>query len=92
MQTSNKQNETFFFGYFLLYVFKYGIVLCRGISRQRLGKHIPVGTDTHATIEVLCFLLSLCTGVIRQTNGARRGRKYKRLKLGGGQAYDRSSD
>jgi hypothetical protein len=25
----------------------------RAVSRQRLGKHIPAATDTHATIEVL---------------------------------------
>jgi hypothetical protein len=23
------------------------------VSRQRLGKHVPVATDTHATIEIL---------------------------------------
>jgi hypothetical protein len=28
------------------------IVSCRAIYRQRLGKHVPTATDTHATIEV----------------------------------------
>jgi hypothetical protein len=28
-------------------------VACRVVSRQRLGKHVPAVTDTHATIEVL---------------------------------------
>jgi hypothetical protein len=28
-------------------------VTCRAVSRQRLGKHVPAATDTHATIEVL---------------------------------------
>jgi hypothetical protein len=28
-------------------------VACRAVSRQRLGKHVPAATDTHATIEVL---------------------------------------
>jgi hypothetical protein len=42
-------------------------------SRQRLGKHVPAATDTHATIGVLwkrCFLLGPCKGVIRKTAGA----------------------
>jgi hypothetical protein len=30
--------------------------------------------------------------IVRGTEGEARHRKYKRLKLGGGQAYDRSSD
>jgi hypothetical protein len=29
------------------------IVACRAVSRQRLGKHVPAATDTHARIEVL---------------------------------------
>jgi hypothetical protein len=29
------------------------IVACTAVSRQRLGKHVPAATDTHATIEVL---------------------------------------
>jgi hypothetical protein len=29
------------------------IAACRAVSRQRHGKHIPVATDTHATVEVL---------------------------------------
>jgi hypothetical protein len=29
------------------------IVVCRAVSRPRLDIHIPVATDTHATIEVL---------------------------------------
>jgi hypothetical protein len=27
--------------------------VCKAVSRQRLDKHVPVATDTHATIEVL---------------------------------------
>jgi hypothetical protein len=29
------------------------IVACRAVSRRRLGKHIPVATDTHATTDVM---------------------------------------
>jgi hypothetical protein len=28
------------------------------VSRQRLGKHVPAATDTHATIEVLLGVFS----------------------------------
>jgi hypothetical protein len=29
------------------------IVVCRALSRQRLGKQVPVAMHTHATIQVL---------------------------------------
>jgi hypothetical protein len=29
------------------------IAACRAVSRQRLGKHVPAATDTHAITEVL---------------------------------------
>jgi hypothetical protein len=29
------------------------IVACRVVSRERLAKHVPAATDTHAAIEVL---------------------------------------
>jgi hypothetical protein len=29
------------------------IVVCRAVSRQRLGKHVPAATDTRATIKGL---------------------------------------
>jgi hypothetical protein len=31
----------------------FNTVACRAVSRQRLGKHVPAATHTHATIEVL---------------------------------------
>jgi hypothetical protein len=52
-------------------------------------------TYMHATIEVL-FSVDLCRDVISGIRnigqGEARHRKYKRLKLGSGQAYDHSSD
>jgi hypothetical protein len=46
------------------------------------------GTST----EKRYFLLGPCKGVIRRPTEARIVRKCKRLRHGGGQAYDRSSD
>jgi hypothetical protein len=48
------------------------------VSRQRLGKHVTVATDTHATIEELLeivFLLDPGKGVIKRTIEARRGNR-----------------
>jgi hypothetical protein len=44
------------------------IVAFRAVSRQRLGKHVPAATDTHASV----FLLGPCKGVIRNTTEARK--------------------
>jgi hypothetical protein len=46
------------------------------VSRQRLRKHVPAATDTHATREILFkrrFLLDTCKRVIKRTIEARRG-------------------
>jgi hypothetical protein len=48
-----------------------------------LGKHIPAATDTYVTKERLM-------GVVFYMRN--RHRNYKRLKLGGDQAYDFSAD
>jgi hypothetical protein len=32
---------------------RHSIVAYKAVSWQRLGEHIPVATDTHATIEIL---------------------------------------
>jgi hypothetical protein len=61
-------------------------------GRKRLGKHIPVAADVHVTIEKFLETLfsawSVQIGYIMRT----QARKYRRLKLGGGEAYDRSGD
>jgi hypothetical protein len=69
------------------------------VSRQQLGKHVPAATDTHATIEVLLETVFSTRSVQRGFKEDKWGyrvssvrEKYKRLKLGCGQAYDRSSD
>jgi hypothetical protein len=49
-------------------------------------------TDTHATIEELLEAVLSVRPVPRLYNGGQLSLKYKRLKLDGGQAYDRSSD
>jgi hypothetical protein len=49
------------------------------VSRQRLGKHVPAATDTHATIEVLLSM-------VFSTRSVQRG--YRRTI----EANDRSSD
>jgi hypothetical protein len=57
------------------------------IARQRRGKHASAATNQHATIEQLLeavFFIGSCKGYIASINGS--------LKLGGGQAQDRSSD
>jgi hypothetical protein len=36
----------------------------RVVSGQRLGKHVPAGTDMNATIEKLCSLRGPCRDVI----------------------------
>jgi hypothetical protein len=46
----------------------------RAVSRQQLGKHVPVETDMHAIIEVLLetvFVLGPCKGVIRRATEAK---------------------
>jgi hypothetical protein len=32
---------------------EYDIVACTAVSRQRLGKHVPMATDTNVTVEIL---------------------------------------
>jgi hypothetical protein len=52
------------------------------VSRQRLGKHVPAATDTHATTEILLettFLLDPCKGVIRKTTGTTESALYGSL-------------
>jgi hypothetical protein len=70
------------------------IVAFRAVSRQRLAENVPASTDTHAIINVL-FRKKFSTRSVQRSykedNWSKKGQKYKRLKLGGGQAYDRSS-
>jgi hypothetical protein len=40
------------------------------VSRQRLGKHVPMATNTHAITEEECFLHGPCRDVITRTVGA----------------------
>jgi hypothetical protein len=41
------------------------------VSEQRLGKHVPVTTNTHATVdlqlETVCFLCGPCRDVMSRT-------------------------
>jgi hypothetical protein len=46
----------------------HNIVACRVVSRQRLGKHVPAETDTHATIEVLLETMFSTWSVQRSYN------------------------
>jgi hypothetical protein len=39
------------------------------VATERLGKHVPAATDTHATEERRC-LRGSCRGVIKKTTGA----------------------
>jgi hypothetical protein len=58
------------------------------IARQLLGKHVSATTPNNGTIvERRCFLRGPPHVDLR-----RQKLKYKRLKLGGGQAYDLSND
>jgi hypothetical protein len=57
-------------------------------ARQRRGKHVSGASDNDTTIEGTVFSVP---SVPRLYNEGQLG-KYKRLKLGGGQAYDRSCD
>jgi hypothetical protein len=85
----------------------YSVVRAAAVSGQRLDKHISAATDTNSTIEERRFLCGPCRDIISKgqmmTNhdnenvrnigqGEARHSKYKRLKLGGGQAHDHSSD
>jgi hypothetical protein len=60
----------------------------RGVSRQRLSKYFPTTTNTHARIEVPLETMFYTRSMQRGYNED----PVWRLKLGGGQAYDRSSD
>jgi hypothetical protein len=51
-----------------------------------------LGSNSWTTMEGLCFMCGLCRGILNKGRGEARHRNYKRLKLGGDQAYDRSSD
>jgi hypothetical protein len=68
------------------------------IIRQPRGKHVSVATNKHATTGELLEAVFSMRSVSRNSNvraigqGEAIHRKYKRLKLGGGQAYHRSSD
>jgi NAD-dependent dihydropyrimidine dehydrogenase PreA subunit len=48
------------------------------VSGQQLGKHIPVATNTHATIEERCFLCGSCQEVITRAAGAMSQRSSAR--------------
>jgi hypothetical protein len=55
--------------FLILNMIEVNIVACTAVSRQRLTKHVPAVTDTHATIEILLetmFLLGPCKGDIRR--------------------------
>jgi hypothetical protein len=40
-------------------------------SEQRLCKHVPAGTNTHATVEGRCFRYGPRRGVIKMTTGGK---------------------
>jgi hypothetical protein len=77
-------------------------------AREQLGKRVPATTDTHGTEERSFLRGPYRNVIRRQEaavvqnhedehvrslgKGEASHRKYKTLKLGGGQAYDRSSD
>jgi hypothetical protein len=71
------------------------------VARERLSsRHVFNSTDTHAAIELLAAVF--CVRAVQRLyneerststgQGEARYKKYKRLKLGGGQAYDGSSE
>jgi hypothetical protein len=78
------------------------------VCRQRIGKHVLAETNRNTTIELLLemvFYARSVQGGYKEDNwgyenehvrcigqGEARHTKYRRLKLGGGQAYGRSSD
>jgi hypothetical protein len=66
------------------------------VARQRLGKHVPAATNREAAIGILLDTMfsirSVQIGYKRRELRFGSSGKYKRLELGGGQAYDRSSD
>jgi hypothetical protein len=65
-----------------------------GHCSTRLGKQVYAATNLQAAIAELLETFSMWS-VPKLHNigqGKPRQRKYKRLKLGGGQAYDYSSD
>jgi hypothetical protein len=58
--------------------------VCRAISRQWLGKHIPAATDTHATTEVLLEIVSATQSmqrIIRWTTETKTDSKNKKFEL-----------
>jgi hypothetical protein len=61
---------------------------------QRIVKHVPAAKNTQATIVLLLETVFSTWSVQRGFKEDNWGDpvEYKRLKLGGGQAYDRSSD
>jgi hypothetical protein len=77
-------------------------VTCRPIARKRLDKHVSIemdswkptryGTRFHGYERSTNIFLDTDALYKKPFRSEARHRKYKRLKLGGGQAYDRSSD
>jgi hypothetical protein len=68
--------------------------MTRAVSAQRLHKHISAATNRSATIEVLLekgiSMWTLPRSYFEDKWGYQV--KHKKLKLGGGQAYDPSND
>jgi hypothetical protein len=76
------------------------------VSRTRTGSRFAYGSQTSVCVYIYIYdyLTKLCrqqaeviknhenANVRNVGQGEPRHREYKRLKLGGGQAYDRSSD
>jgi hypothetical protein len=89
------------------YCWKWGVfyVFCiMAVSKQQLSKHVPAATDKCNNRITVFSMWSMPRSYNQDRwsnenehvrgigQGEARHRKYKRLKLGGGQAYDRSSD
>jgi hypothetical protein len=64
------------------------------IARQRCGRDVSTATNEHAKEEKSLHTMSSTKSVLKlYEEGKWKSQfgKYKRLKLGGGQAYDRSN-
>jgi hypothetical protein len=58
---------------------------------QRCGKYICAAVNQHATIEETVFSV-VAAPILYNMEPSQIELEYKRLKLDGGQAYDRSKD
>jgi hypothetical protein len=60
--------------------------VCRAICRQRLGKHVPAATDTHATIQILLETV-FSTRSVQRGYKENNWSKFSSHPCGGGVEY-----